>query len=57
MKGRYPDDEMRQVDTAKADVFHVEQLAVPGVDADRCIVWARKVGGERSAPPASPEGS
>jgi len=23
-------------------VFHVEQLAVPGLDAERCIVWARK---------------
>jgi 16S rRNA (guanine527-N7)-methyltransferase len=23
-------------------VFHVEQLTVPGLDAERCIVWARK---------------
>jgi 16S rRNA (guanine527-N7)-methyltransferase len=22
-------------------VFHVEQLQVPGVDAQRCIVWMR----------------
>jgi 16S rRNA (guanine527-N7)-methyltransferase len=22
-------------------VFHVEQLAVPGLDAERCIVWLR----------------
>ncbi|MGP1630028.1 MAG: 16S rRNA (guanine(527)-N(7))-methyltransferase RsmG, partial [Giesbergeria sp.] len=22
-------------------VFHVEQLAVPGLDAERCIVWMR----------------
>jgi 16S rRNA (guanine527-N7)-methyltransferase len=23
------------------DVFHVEQLRVPGLDAERCIVWMR----------------
>jgi len=23
-------------------VFHVEQLVVPGLDAERCIVWMRK---------------
>lgn len=23
------------------DVFHVEQLSVPGLDAERCIVWMR----------------
>ena len=23
------------------DVFHVEQLVVPGLDAERCIVWLR----------------
>jgi 16S rRNA (guanine527-N7)-methyltransferase len=22
-------------------VFHVEQLQVPGLDAERCIVWMR----------------
>ena len=26
---------------ADVDVFHVEQLAVPGLDAERCIVWMR----------------
>ena len=24
------------------EVFHVEQLAVPGLDAERCIVWMRQ---------------
>ena len=24
------------------DVFHVEQLTVPGLDAERCIVWMRQ---------------
>ena len=26
---------------ADIDVFHVEQLTVPGLDAERCIVWMR----------------
>ena len=26
---------------ANVDVFHVEQLTVPGLDAERCIVWMR----------------
>jgi 16S rRNA (guanine527-N7)-methyltransferase len=28
---------------ANVDVFHVEQLAVPGLDAERCIVWMRQL--------------
>lgn len=40
MKGKRPDDELAVLpDTV--DVFHVEQLAVPGLDAERCVVWAR----------------
>jgi len=23
------------------DVFHVEQIDVPGLDADRCLLWMR----------------
>jgi 16S rRNA (guanine527-N7)-methyltransferase len=41
MKGKLPADELAQL-PAGVDVFHVEQLQVPGLDADRCIVWARK---------------
>lgn len=40
MKGRMPDDEMAQLGDAAA-VFHVEQLIVPGLDAERCLVWMR----------------
>lgn len=40
MKGRVPDDEIAQL-PADIDVFHVEQLAVPGLDAQRCLVWMR----------------
>ena len=38
MKGKRPDDEIAALDPA-IDVFHVEPLAVPGLDAERCIVW------------------
>lgn len=38
MKGQHPADEIAALpDTAR--VFHVEQLQVPGLDAQRCIVW------------------
>ncbi len=42
MKGKRPDDEIAAL-PADVAVFHVEQLAVPGLDADRCIVWMRPV--------------
>ena len=40
MKGKRPDDEMAALPSDIA-VFHVEQLAVPGLDAERCLVWMR----------------
>lgn len=40
MKGQHPADEMAAL-PADVDVFHVEQLQVPGLDAQRCIVWMR----------------
>lgn len=40
MKGKTPEEEMQSLPDG-AIVFHVEQLAVPGLDAERCIVWAR----------------
>ena len=42
MKGKYPQDE---IDALGADVqvFHVEPLQVPGLDAERCIVWAKPI--------------
>jgi 16S rRNA (guanine527-N7)-methyltransferase len=42
MKGKHPADEMAVLPPT-VKVFHVEQLAVPGLDAERCIVWMRKV--------------
>mgnify|MGYP003577180298 FL=1 len=41
MKGKMPSDELAVLPPEVA-VFHVEQLTVPGLDAGRCIVWARK---------------
>ena len=40
MKGKHPEDEIAAL-PADVAVFHVEQLTVPGLDAERCIVWLR----------------
>ena len=40
MKGKYPADEVLAL-PADITVFHVERLSVPGLDADRCIVWMK----------------
>ena len=41
MKGKLPDPEMAVLPSF-AEVFHVEQLQVPGLAADRCMVWMKK---------------
>ena len=43
MKGKHPADEIAVL-PAGVEVFHVEQLVVPGLDAERCIVWMRHGG-------------
>lgn len=40
MKGKRPDDEIAALPN-DVDVFHVEPLTVPGLDADRCLIWMR----------------
>ena len=40
MKGKRPDAELAAL-PRDIEVFHVEQLAVPGLDAERCLVWMR----------------
>ncbi|WP_077032714.1 16S rRNA (guanine(527)-N(7))-methyltransferase RsmG [Pelomonas sp. KK5] len=40
MKGQHPAEEIAAL-PADLDVFHVEQLEVPGLDAQRCLVWIR----------------
>jgi 16S rRNA (guanine527-N7)-methyltransferase len=41
MKGKAPDEELAVL-PANVNVFHVEQLTVPGLDAERCLVWMRQ---------------
>lgn len=40
MKGKHPTDEIAAL-PAGVQVFHVEPLTVPGLAAERCIVWMR----------------
>jgi 16S rRNA (guanine527-N7)-methyltransferase len=40
MKGKHPAQEIEAL-PASAAVFHVEQLRVPGLEAERCLIWLR----------------
>ncbi len=40
MKGKHPADEIATL-PAEMQVFHVEPLEVPGLDAERCAIWLR----------------
>jgi len=42
MKGRHPAEELGAL-PSNVTMFHVEQLKVPGLDAERCIIWLRPV--------------
>ena len=42
MKGKRPDDEIAALPPG-VTMFHVEPLVVPGLEAERCIVWMRPV--------------
>jgi 16S rRNA (guanine527-N7)-methyltransferase len=41
MKGQVPHEEIAAL-PANVEMFHVEQLHVPGLAAARCLVWMRK---------------
>ena len=41
MKGKHPDQEIAAL-PPDVEVFHVEQLRVPGLDAERCLIWRRR---------------
>lgn len=41
MKGRRPDAEIAAL-PADLEMFHVEQLQVPHLDGERCLVWIRR---------------
>lgn len=46
LKGRHPADEIAAL-PPDVQVFHVERLEVPGLQAERCLVWMRRAeGGE-----------
>lgn len=40
MKGKSPAEELAEL-PADVELFHVEQLTVPGLDAERCLIWMR----------------
>lgn len=40
LKGKHPVDELAALDP-QVQVFHVEPVVVPGLEAERCIVWMR----------------
>ena len=40
MKGKHPQADIEAL-PADVQVFHVEPLTVPGLDAERCMVWLR----------------
>jgi 16S rRNA (guanine527-N7)-methyltransferase len=40
MKGKHPAEELAAL-PADVEVFHVEPLEVPGLGAERCLVWMR----------------
>jgi len=40
LKGKHPGDEIAAL-PADVKVFHVEPLVVPGLGAERCVVWMR----------------
>lgn len=41
MKGKHPTAELAAL-PPQVEVFHVEPLTVPGLDAERCLVWLRQ---------------
>jgi 16S rRNA (guanine527-N7)-methyltransferase len=49
MKGKRPDAEIAAL-PADVEVFHVEPLTVPGLGAERCLVWIAPVTLEEIAP-------
>jgi 16S rRNA (guanine527-N7)-methyltransferase len=42
MKGKVPHEEIAAL-PPEVSVFHVEPLTVPGLHAERCLIWMRKV--------------
>lgn len=44
MKGKVPQEELAELRLREdVSVFHVEHIDVPGLDAERCLIWMRPV--------------
>ncbi|MES2977538.1 MAG: 16S rRNA (guanine(527)-N(7))-methyltransferase RsmG [Pseudomonadota bacterium] len=41
LKGKHPLDELSALPPS-VELFHVEQLQVPGLEAERCVLWLRR---------------
>ena len=41
MKGKQPTEELQAL-PSRVNMFHVEQLLVPGLAAERCLIWLRR---------------
>jgi 16S rRNA (guanine527-N7)-methyltransferase len=41
MKGQYPGEEIAAL-PADIEVFHVEQIQVPNLNAERCLIWMKQ---------------
>jgi 16S rRNA (guanine527-N7)-methyltransferase len=41
LKAKHPADEITVL-PENVELFHVEQVVVPGLDADRCVIWMRR---------------
>ncbi len=48
MKARLSEEERLEL-PSDVDLFHVEQLQVPELDADRCLVWMKPVNADSAA--------
>jgi 16S rRNA (guanine527-N7)-methyltransferase len=48
MKGKTPTDELSEL-PGDINVFHVEPLSVPGLNAERCLVWMRRTAANAGA--------
>jgi len=41
LKGKWPHEEIAAL-PPEIEVFHVEPITVPGLDAERCLIWMRR---------------
>lgn len=55
MKGKPPTDELAALGWPPS-MFHVEHLKVPGLDADRCLVWLKSDPSSPTRPDQAPAG-